>query len=181
MKISLFLLLKIELLKTVILKSFCRLLWWACQLLVHLPFCIPRLHRNSLLCCPVIAVVYRQPELRVLLLKAHSCSPTLYISDTNKHVARVRLCNMLNSTSLYFQRVMPSSFFVLLRFFLRVDGVLIRMNDTRLHHEVSPHSPLWLFYRCSLAILLSEKNCWYSCTSVLMLWGIEVTQTELSD
>uniref|UniRef100_U3JT72 TIP41-like protein n=3 Tax=Passeriformes TaxID=9126 RepID=U3JT72_FICAL len=33
-------------------------------------------------------------------------------------------------------RVMPSSFFVLLRFFLRVDGVLIRMNDTRLHHEV---------------------------------------------
>uniref|UniRef100_A0A8D2N689 TIP41-like protein n=1 Tax=Zonotrichia albicollis TaxID=44394 RepID=A0A8D2N689_ZONAL len=32
-------------------------------------------------------------------------------------------------------RVMPSSFFVLLRFFLRVDGVLIRMNDTRLHHE----------------------------------------------
>ncbi|XP_010565681.1 TIP41-like protein isoform X2 [Haliaeetus albicilla] len=33
------------------------------------------------------------------------------------------------------KRVMPSSFFVLLRFFLRVDGVLIRMNDTRLHHE----------------------------------------------
>ncbi|KAM4682634.1 TIP41-like protein isoform 3-T4 [Amazona ochrocephala] len=32
-------------------------------------------------------------------------------------------------------RVMPSSFFVLLRFFLRVDGVLIRMNDTRLYHE----------------------------------------------
>ncbi|KAH1187628.1 hypothetical protein KIL84_020377 [Mauremys mutica] len=33
------------------------------------------------------------------------------------------------------KRVMPSSFFVLLRFFLRVDGVLIRMNDTRLYHE----------------------------------------------
>ncbi|MBN3297959.1 TIPRL protein, partial [Amia calva] len=32
-------------------------------------------------------------------------------------------------------RVMPSSFFVLLRFFLRVDGVLIRMNDTRLYHD----------------------------------------------
>lgn len=32
-------------------------------------------------------------------------------------------------------RVMPSSFFVLLRFFLRVDGVLIRMNDTRVYHE----------------------------------------------
>ncbi|XP_040908120.1 TIP41-like protein isoform X2 [Toxotes jaculatrix] len=32
-------------------------------------------------------------------------------------------------------RVMPTSFFLLLRFFLRVDGVLIRINDTRLHHE----------------------------------------------
>ncbi|XP_018115916.1 TIP41-like protein isoform X2 [Xenopus laevis] len=32
-------------------------------------------------------------------------------------------------------RVMPTSFFLLLRFFLRVDGVLIRMNDTRLYHE----------------------------------------------
>ncbi|XP_014679923.1 PREDICTED: TIP41-like protein [Priapulus caudatus] len=32
-------------------------------------------------------------------------------------------------------RVMPGKFFVLLRFFLRVDGVLIRMNDTRLYHE----------------------------------------------
>ncbi|XP_076876146.1 TIP41-like protein isoform X2 [Brachyhypopomus gauderio] len=32
-------------------------------------------------------------------------------------------------------RVMPSSFFVLLRFFLRVDGVLIRINDTRLYHQ----------------------------------------------
>ncbi|XP_018610701.1 TIP41-like protein [Scleropages formosus] len=32
-------------------------------------------------------------------------------------------------------RVMPTSFFVLLRFFLRVDGVLIRINDTRIYHE----------------------------------------------
>ncbi|KAM8947287.1 TIP41-like protein [Pelodytes ibericus] len=32
-------------------------------------------------------------------------------------------------------RVMPSGFFLLLRYFLRVDGVLIRMNDTRLYHE----------------------------------------------
>ncbi|CAL1534867.1 unnamed protein product [Lymnaea stagnalis] len=32
-------------------------------------------------------------------------------------------------------RVMPSSFFVLLRFFVRVDKVLIRINDTRLYHE----------------------------------------------
>ncbi|KAJ1083413.1 hypothetical protein NDU88_003572 [Pleurodeles waltl] len=32
-------------------------------------------------------------------------------------------------------RVMPSSLFLLLRFFLRVDGVLIRMNDTRLYYD----------------------------------------------
>ncbi|KAH9499031.1 hypothetical protein Btru_005469 [Bulinus truncatus] len=32
-------------------------------------------------------------------------------------------------------RVMPTSFFILLRFFVRVDKVLIRMNDTRFYHE----------------------------------------------
>ena len=33
-------------------------------------------------------------------------------------------------------RCMPSGFFILLRYFLRVDGVLIRCFDTRYHHEV---------------------------------------------
>lgn len=32
-------------------------------------------------------------------------------------------------------RVMSSGFFILARFFLRVDNLLVRMNDTRLHHE----------------------------------------------
>ncbi|XP_020910624.1 TIP41-like protein [Exaiptasia diaphana] len=32
-------------------------------------------------------------------------------------------------------RVMQSSLFLLLRFFLRVDGVLVRINDTRLYHQ----------------------------------------------
>ncbi|XP_046393864.1 TIP41-like protein [Ischnura elegans] len=32
-------------------------------------------------------------------------------------------------------RVMPSEFFILLRFFLRIDNVLIRMNDTRIYHD----------------------------------------------
>ncbi|XP_022089894.1 TIP41-like protein [Acanthaster planci] len=32
-------------------------------------------------------------------------------------------------------RVMQSCFFILLRFFLRVDDVLIRINDTRIYHE----------------------------------------------
>lgn len=31
---------------------------------------------------------------------------------------------------------MPSSFFILLRYFLRVDNVLIKINDTRLYHEL---------------------------------------------
>jgi type 2A phosphatase activator TIP41 len=30
---------------------------------------------------------------------------------------------------------MPSGFFVLMRNFVRVDGVLIRINDTRYHYE----------------------------------------------
>lgn len=34
------------------------------------------------------------------------------------------------------QRVMPSGFFVLLRHFLRIDDVLIRMHDTRYHCEI---------------------------------------------
>uniref|UniRef100_A0A8C6RHS9 TIP41-like protein n=1 Tax=Nannospalax galili TaxID=1026970 RepID=A0A8C6RHS9_NANGA len=32
-------------------------------------------------------------------------------------------------------RVMPSSFFLLLQFFLRIDGVLIRMNDMKFYYE----------------------------------------------
>ncbi|GFR81511.1 TIP41-like protein [Elysia marginata] len=32
-------------------------------------------------------------------------------------------------------RVMPSCFFILMRLFCRVDGVLIRVNDTRIYHE----------------------------------------------
>nr|CAD7602406.1 unnamed protein product [Timema genevievae] len=32
-------------------------------------------------------------------------------------------------------RVMPSSFFILLRFFLRVDNVMLKVNDTRIYHE----------------------------------------------
>ena len=31
---------------------------------------------------------------------------------------------------------MASGFFILLRFFLRVDGVVVRLYDTRIHHQV---------------------------------------------
>ncbi|EFN85153.1 TIP41-like protein [Harpegnathos saltator] len=33
-------------------------------------------------------------------------------------------------------RVMPSSFFILLRYFLRIDNVMLRINDTRIYHEL---------------------------------------------
>jgi len=33
-------------------------------------------------------------------------------------------------------RVMPSGFFILLRFYLRVDNTLVRVYDTRIYHEV---------------------------------------------
>jgi type 2A phosphatase activator TIP41 len=35
-------------------------------------------------------------------------------------------------------RVMVSGFYLLLRFFLRVDGVVVRLNDTRIYHQVCP-------------------------------------------
>ncbi|MEQ2316696.1 hypothetical protein AMECASPLE_035228 [Ameca splendens] len=47
-------------------------------------------------------------------------------------------CNcdvVTRSLPLPHKRVMPSSFFLLQRFFLRVDGVLIKINDTRLYYE----------------------------------------------
>ncbi|KAK7503274.1 hypothetical protein BaRGS_00005539 [Batillaria attramentaria] len=34
-------------------------------------------------------------------------------------------------------RVMPASFFILLRFFMRVDQVMVRISDTRIYHEIS--------------------------------------------
>lgn len=34
-------------------------------------------------------------------------------------------------------RVMPKSLFILARYYLRVDGVLARINDTRIYHELS--------------------------------------------
>ncbi|XP_071554859.1 TIP41-like protein [Temnothorax nylanderi] len=33
-------------------------------------------------------------------------------------------------------RVMPGSFFILLRYFLRIDNVMLRINDTRIYHEI---------------------------------------------
>lgn len=32
---------------------------------------------------------------------------------------------------------MPSSFFILLRYFLRIDNIMVRVNDTRIFHDFS--------------------------------------------
>ena len=46
------------------------------------------------------------------------------------------------------QRVMASGFFLLMRFFLRVDGVLVRINDTRLYLQVREGLAGWAKRRC---------------------------------
>lgn len=38
---------------------------------------------------------------------------------------------------IQFQRVMPSYWYVLLRYFLRVDDVLVRANETRMFHMLN--------------------------------------------
>ncbi|KAF8339041.1 TIP41-like family-domain-containing protein [Cantharellus anzutake] len=47
-------------------------------------------------------------------------------------------------------RVMPTSFFILSRFFLRVDGVLFRLFDTRIYHSFASSPP----------IIVRETNGW---------------------
>lgn len=78
----------------------------------------------------------------------HALDPLL--SFSNKHfVLRYNLAisseamNFVKLHSIFFfsfQRVMQGGFFLLLRFFLRVDGVLVRINDTRIYHKVIKRS-----------------------------------------
>ena len=60
-------------------------------------------------------------------------------------MAMVCICVCLSfslcpAVCLPLQRVMASGFYILLRFFLRVDEVIVRMNDTRIYHQVC-HTP----------------------------------------
>uniref|UniRef100_A0A8C7PXD6 TIP41-like protein n=1 Tax=Oncorhynchus mykiss TaxID=8022 RepID=A0A8C7PXD6_ONCMY len=54
-------------------------------------------------------------------------------------------------------RVMPTSFFLLLRFFLRVDGVLIRINDTRLYHEAGKNYMIREYIICKISLLVFQN------------------------
>lgn len=63
-------------------------------------------------------------------------------------------------------RVMPSSFFVLLRFYLRVDGVLVRVNDTRIFHQGG--TSYFLREYTSKERKVSELKCPYADPSELL-------------
>lgn len=69
-------------------------------------------------------------------------------------------------------RVMPSGWFLLLRFWLRVDGVLMRLRDTRMHCIFSEHA---------FPILLRE-SCWRECTfNALAAKGYQVDAAAYND
>ncbi|XP_021750798.1 TIP41-like protein [Chenopodium quinoa] len=69
-------------------------------------------------------------------------------------------------------RVMPSGWFVLLRFWLRVDGVLMRLRDTRLH---------CVFRENSFPVVLRE-SCWRECSfSALAAKGYPVDVASYND
>ncbi|KAL5278848.1 TIPRL family protein [Megaselia abdita] len=63
-------------------------------------------------------------------------------------------------------RTMPSGFYVLLRFFLRVDNVLIRMNDSRFHFEVENNYIMKEFTsrECDIEYLKTKKVPLSLCT-----------------
>ncbi|KAK3012339.1 hypothetical protein RJ639_011640 [Escallonia herrerae] len=51
-------------------------------------------------------------------------------------------------------RVMPSCWFLLLRYWLRVDGVLMRLRDTRMH----------CVFGCSTKPVITRESCWREAT-----------------
>jgi type 2A phosphatase activator TIP41 len=64
------------------------------------------------------------------------------LADNGCAVMNVKVVTLLQRLGLLgfilacVQRVMASGFFILLRFFLRVDGVLARLHETRIYHQV---------------------------------------------
>ncbi len=51
---------------------------------------------------------------------------------------------------------MKNSFFVLLRYFLRIDNVLVRINDTRFYHEVNRFNQK--LFKCLNDFLLIDRS-----------------------
>ncbi len=61
----------------------------------------------------------------------------------------------------WFQRVMQGGFFLLLRFFLRVDGVLVRINDTRIYHKVTKFNCIPKITVKTPQAFLSRVDYWF--------------------
>lgn len=77
----------------------------------------------------------------ILSTPSTSLSLSVVWLPTHPHLCRSTILEVWIFWSLP-QRVMPSGFFLLLRFFMRVDNVMIRVNDTRLHYQVTMFSVL---------------------------------------
>jgi len=70
------------------------------------------------------------------VIKHHRCvSLGLLIEVLTFKRLKLYVDTIFTSGFCVLQRVMPSCFFILLRFFLRVDGVVSRIFDTRIYHE----------------------------------------------
>ncbi|KAJ3107836.1 hypothetical protein HDU97_003184 [Phlyctochytrium planicorne] len=71
-------------------------------------------------------------------------------------------------------RVMPSCFLILLRYFLRVDDVLFRMNDTRVYHEFGTQHVIREYTS-------KETNFTYvKDVSAAIPWSILISKTEIT-
>ena len=64
----------------------------------------------------------------------------------------------------FIQRVMASGFFVLMRFFMRVDGLLVRMNDTRFYHQVV------MWYTSDSHVIAEWRESTYIYLQVILLF-----------
>nr|CAG4637091.1 EOG090X07SL [Ceriodaphnia reticulata] len=73
-----------------------------------------------------------ETELRIDMEKLKQKEKILFFDEI--HLYEDELADH-GCASFSIKRAMPSGFFVLLRYYLRVDDVLIRINDTRLYYE----------------------------------------------
>jgi type 2A phosphatase activator TIP41 len=78
-------------------------------------------------------------------------TPILYFDSFPLYVSE--LDDMGTSEMLVKIRVMPTCWFVLLRFFLRIDGQMVRLKDTRYYCEMNPNSD------SQGGIVLRESRC----------------------
>jgi len=92
------------------------------------------------LCCKFIPGDPENPSHRIPIEELSRPDPILFYSEIP--LFEDELHDNGTTSLLTRVRVMPTSFFILSRFFLRVDGVLFRIFDTRIYHPLSSDPPL---------------------------------------